>query len=434
MNHPAITNHDEYRKPIHVILLFDRWRFVCTVSQYIPEETKSTVSFPVRSSTNGRYLVDKNNKPFPILGRTAWFVISQPVSAYQTFIDHTVSLGYNSIEIMGITHDPRANHPPFNGDNDLPFLKQLDGSAWKGSLVYSDIKKEAPDMTTPNEKYWTYMDNFLSYCESKGILVFFFPGYVGYPDTDQGWMEELVANGTDKAEAYGAWVANRYKNQTNIVWMLLGDMGTFNPPRKNAEAALIKGLKSVSGQQSIHYSAEASSGQNSTDQIDFADQMTLNGVYTWDSVGISTLGRHAYSRQPVLPAFLLEEPYDEEGPDGNNVNPHASQPVRRFQWWGWLSTIGGYISGNGYVWPFVDPLWKNHLDTQGSRDMSHLNSFIRSIPWWDLVPSGLNGMRNLITSGGGVDLESGLYCRSSDTGRNTSCGLCTTCPSGKLYG
>ena len=181
----------------------------------------STVSFPVRSSTNARYLVDKNNNPFPILGRTAWFVISQPVSGYRTFIDHTVSLGYNSIEIMGITHDPRANHPPFNGDNDLPFSKQLDGSAWKGSLVYSDIKKEAPDMTTPNEKYWAYMDNFLSYCESKGILVFFFPGYVGYQDTDQGWMEELVANGTDKAEAYGAWVANRYKNQTNIVWMLL---------------------------------------------------------------------------------------------------------------------------------------------------------------------------------------------------------------------
>lgn len=258
-------------------------------------------------------------------------------------------------------------------------------------------------MSTPNEKYWKYMDNFLSYCQSKGILVFFFPGYVGYPDTDQGWMEELVANGPDKVQTYGAWVANRYRNQPNIVWMLLGDMGTFTDPRRNAEAALIKGLKSVSDQRSIHYSAEAGSGQNSTDQPDFAPEMTLNGVYTWDSVGISTQGRRAYSRQPVLPSFLLEEPYDEEGPDGNSVNPHASQPVRRFQWWGWLSTIGGYISGNGYVWPFVDPHWSNHLDTPGSRDMAHLNTFIRSIPWWELVPSGLNGMMDLITSGGGAD-------------------------------
>jgi hypothetical protein len=28
----------------------------------------------------------------------------------------------------------------------------------------------------------------------------------------------------------------------------------------------------------------------------------------------------------------------EATPDGNGVNPSATQPVRRFQWWGWLST------------------------------------------------------------------------------------------------
>jgi len=95
----------------------------------------------------------------------------------------------------------------------------------------------------------------------------------------------------------------------------------------------------------------------------------------------------------------LEEPYDEEGPDGLGRNENATQPVRRFQWWGWLSTIGGYISGNGYVWPFRAD-WRNHLDTQGSRDMARLNAFIVSIPWYSLVPSGLGGMRTLITAGG----------------------------------
>jgi hypothetical protein len=73
--------------------------------------------------------------------------------------------------------------------------------------------------------------------------------------------------------------------------------------------------------------------------------------------------------------------------------------VRRFQWWGWLSTIGGYISGNGYVWPFT-AAWRHHLDTQGSRDMARLNAFIESVAWYKLVPSGLNGMRMLITAGG----------------------------------
>jgi len=362
----------------------------------------SRVVFPVKASADGRYLVDQNDKPFPILGRTAWFIISQPVSGYQTFIGNCVSHGYNSIEMHVLDHDPRGNHPPFNGDHDLPFLRKLNGSDWAGSLVYSDIHAEAPDMTTPNEKYWSFVDTFLAYCESKGILVFFFPAYVGYAGSNTGWMEELVANGPAKSDAYGAWIAKRYRNQKNLVWMLLGDMGNFTASQRNAEAALIQGLKSVPGQQSIHYSAEANSGQNSVDQKDFGDQMTLNGAYTWD-VNVPVMGRLAYSHHPVMPAYLLEEPYDEEGPDGNSVNPHAIQPVRRFQWWGWLTTIGGYISGNGYVWPFTEPHWRNHLETQGAHDMEHLNRLIRSVPWWELVPSGMNGMRNLIAERGSID-------------------------------
>ena len=127
--------------------------------------------------------------------------------------------------------------------------------------------------------------------------------------------------------------------------------------------------------------------------------MTLNGAYDWGG-DVNNHGRRAYAYSPVKPAFLLEEPYDEEGPDGNNVNASATQPVRRFQWWGWLSTIGGYISGNGYVWPFNAPAWRAHLDTQGSRDMARLNAFIQSIAWYELVPSGLGGMKTLITAGG----------------------------------
>jgi len=126
-------------------------------------------------------------------------------------------------------------------------------------------------------------------------------------------------------------------------------------------------------------------------------------VYSWTGK-VAYHGRRAYARGNE-PSFLLEEPYDQEGPDadpfgtGVTVNPSATQPVRRFQWWGWLSTIGGYISGNGYVWPFNSG-WQNHLDTSGTRDMTRLNAFINSIPWYNLVPSGLGGMRNLLILGG----------------------------------
>lgn len=359
--------------------------------------------FPLRTSENRRYLLDSENKPFPILGRTSWCIITQPEKGYHQYIENTVAHGYNAIEVSILVHWPFVNHPPFNGHNDAPFEKRLDGSAWTGSLVYKDTLAEAPDLTTPNERYWSYVDTFLNYCESKGVVVLMFPAYVGFDGGDQGWMQELLANDADKTKKYGAWIANRYRRQKNIIWMLLGDQGVFTPKQVEAEAALIAGLKSVPDQQSTHYSAESKSGQNSADQSDFGHEMNLNGVYTWDSVGIPTLAKMAYSHQPVIPAFLLEEPYDEEGPDGTKYNPHAIQPVRRFQYWGWLGTTGGYMAGNGYIYPFIDPQWQNHLNTKSTFDMRVLNKLIRSIEWWRLVPSGMDGMKNIIIEGEGKD-------------------------------
>ena len=358
--------------------------------------------FPVKYSADHRYLVDQNGVPFPILGRTSWFITSLSVADYQTFIDDTVARGHNAIEFHVLCHDPRGNHPPFSGNGDAPFLKRLDGANWSGALTYGTITNEAPNFTTPNPAYWSHVDSVLAYAESKGILVFMFPSYVGFNGGDQGYMQEMVANGSTKMQTYGAWIAMRYKNQKNLVWMMGGDMGTaphaFNTAQTSVENGLLTGLKSVAGQQSIYYSAEWDSESIGTDQTSFGTSMTLNGAYSWTGQE-SYHGRRAYAHSPVEPAYLLEEPYDEEGPDGNSVNPSAIQPVRRFQWWGWLSTIGGYISGNGYVWPFNSD-WSNHLDTPGARDMERLNGFITSITWYKLVPSGLNGMRTLITSGG----------------------------------
>jgi hypothetical protein len=355
-------------------------------------------AFPVKHSANQRHLVDQNGVPFPIMGRAAWYVLSLSGEDYHTFIDDTAARGYSAIEFKVITHDPRANNPPFNGNSDLPFLKRLDGSKWPGSLSYGKINSEAPDFTTPNETYWRFVDAFLAYCESRGLLVFLFPAYVGARGGDEGWMQEVVANGPAKMQSYGAWIANRYKNQKNLIWMAGGDLGKFSTAQSIVENALLTGLKSVVDQQSVEFSAEWESETIATEQAQFGYLMTLNGAYTW-SGAVNRHGRRAYSHTPTLPAFLLEGPYDEEGPDGNSSNPSATQPVRRFQWWGWLSTIGGYISGNGYVWRFKLG-WQSHLNSRGTQDMARLNAFMRSIAWYNLVPSGVGGMRTLITVGG----------------------------------
>ncbi len=389
--------------------------------------TRAAPVFPVRHSANHRYLIDDHGAPFPILGRTAWFVLSLTPVDYHTFIDDTVSRGFTAIELHVVNHDPRGNHPPFDGDGNRPFVNRIGGAAWDGVLAGYRNAGDAPDFTTPNEKYWRFVDAFLARCESRGLLVFLFPAYVGDRGGDQGWMQEMVANGSTRMRAYGAWMATRYKNQKNLVWMMGGDMGTgsspFSAPQTDVERALRDGLQSIGGQQSSQFSAEWTSESIGTDQQTFGASMTLNSVY-------SGYGDVSFAHTPVEPAFLLEEPYDEEGPDGTRVNATATQPVRRFEWAGWLSTIGGYIAGNGYVWPFREatwrdrlsnirtalrspgrhwpsggPGWREHLDTEGSRDLSRLNAFVNSISWHSLVPSGLAGMRRVIALNGPADRE-----------------------------
>lgn len=357
--------------------------------------------FPVRPAAGGRHLVDATGQPFPLLGRSSWFMAALSAADQELYLEDCARRGVNTVEFALIGHDPRGRHVPFDDAGRAPFLRRLDGQPWEGSLKYEDPAAAAPDFTTPNEEYWKGIDAVLARCAGRGVLTLVFPAYVGYGGyTDQGWMKELEFNGRERMRVYGEWLARRYRDQPNLVWMLGGDHGGFNPRQAEAERGLIEGLL-AGGKGGVPKlrSAEWQSDTIGTDDPDFGGFVTLNGAYTFD--GYSAYhARRAYAHTPVQPAFYLEGPYDEEHTDGTNVNPSASPPVRRFQWWGWLGAIGGHVFGNGYVWPFHDEVWKQHLDTQGARDMAVMNAFVQSIAWFTLVPSGLGGQRELITRSG----------------------------------
>ena len=400
--------------------------------------SSTPVAFPVSSVPGVRHLVDAAGRPFGLRGRTAWYVLSRSAEEYARFLDDTRAKGFNAIEIKAITHDPDANNPPFAGNGAAPFLKRLDGGKWLGSLRYSRIRTQAPDFTTPNETYWSFVDAFLDACQARGIVVLMFPAYVGWGGGNQGWMQEMEANGATRMQSYGNWIANRYKGQSNLIWMLGGDYSDFTASQSAVEQELVNGLKSVAGQTSTVYSAEWASNSFGSDHGTFGRYLNFNGVYSWTGLTAS-YGRKAYGFEPVTPSFLLEEPYDEEGPDGDGFNPSATQPVRRFVYWGLLSTIGGYVAGNGYVWRFrtgwtyrdlfktlrdtaggrgiVWPPktgWDLHLDTKGANDLKRLNDLLVSIDWWRLVPEGLSGMGTLVTQGSG-SIDTGSYVAAAGT-------------------
>ncbi len=86
------------------------------------EAATAASPFPLSRSADGRYLQDPGGNPFPILGRTAWFITSVSAADQQVFIDDCVARGFNAFEFHVINHDPRGDHPPFDGAGAAPFL------------------------------------------------------------------------------------------------------------------------------------------------------------------------------------------------------------------------------------------------------------------------------------------------------------------------
>lgn len=376
----------------------------------------SRVRFPVSYSGDSRVLVDANGQPFPVQGRALWALVGISAADRATQLSDAYSKGFNAIEVAIPWRHSSGVNVPFDGNGDVPFSKRLDGGSYTGSLTYSNINNEAPDFTQPNETYWLFVDALLNDALANGILAFLFPAYCGYNGGTQGWMAEMRANGATKMTTYGAWIATRYKSQKNIVWMIAGDYGCGTTPFTGSDQsivqALLDGLTSVGGQQSVLISAEGGTPCIATDLPGtLGSTISLNGAYSYEGETASK-GRGTYSHGGI-PGYLLEEPYDEEGPDGQNTNPASTQPVRRYVYWGWLGGIGGYIAGNCYIWQMQSG-WQSHLSTQAQLDLQRQNAFMRALPWHYLVPQGLGSMGTIVTAGGGT-IDSSDYVAAAAT-------------------
>jgi hypothetical protein len=410
--------------------------------------TANASIFPLTVSSNGRYLVEQDGTPFPILGDSGWEApLNLNASDQDAYLTDRVGRHFNAVLFEAIEHKLTSNKPPKDLAGDLPFTKRLDGQPFTGSPdgttttsgyssqfppdPYTDINSQSPDFTSPNEPYWTAMDAYIALCASKGVLVFMFPAYTGYGGTDEGWMNEMVANdavtgaGTlagqpwvdgskSKLWNYSAWIANRYKNATNLVWLYGGDYGTsatggglFTQPQENAVNSVLAGTESIASQKSILRAAHWARGSIATDVSLPAGPFNLESVYT--DTSSAQIGRTGYAHSPAMPAFQIEGYYE-------NNSHNNGLPNRRLLWWVELSDIGGYFFGNEQEWGFSSG-WQALLNSPGSQDTARMNAFFLGIPWYQLVPSGLNGAKTLVTENGGTENpQSDDYVAAAVTG------------------
>jgi len=176
--------------------------------------------YPVRTAPNHRYVVDQTGHPFLIQGDAPWSLISGLTKEEaELYLEDRRRKGFNSIIVNLIEH---KFHGPVNRYGQAPFL--VPG-----------------DFSTPNEAYFGHADWVIRKAGEKGIQVFLAPIYLGYIGTDEGWVEEALANGPAKCRAWGRYVGKRYAGFDNLVWLIGGDRNPAGArDHVNAVAAGIK--------------------------------------------------------------------------------------------------------------------------------------------------------------------------------------------------
>ncbi len=356
--------------------------------------TAAMYAYPLKSSTNGRYLVDQNNKPFRIQGDSAQSLIANLTYAEaDKYLSDRQRKGFNSVNI-NLLEAKFAIHAPANRNGDAPFTK-------------------LGDFSTPNEAYFAFADSIIDLAASKGMLVSLAAMYLGYNGGDEGWWTVLTNGVNTQTVCYnfGLYLGKRYKSSKNLLWVIGGD---YLPPKGSEGEArlrrLMEGIRDAGAKQL--WAGDWKAPCISTDEKGLAFLMDVNAVYTY---GIpehpgTTYGeaRTAYNDSTPRPAYLKEVGYEDE-------NWIAGDPasVRKYEYWGILggATAGAFF-GNRDIWEFATANswsgfafghgpWQAALDSTGAFDMTRLGRLLDPLPWYNLVPSGLDEMKTLVTDGGG---------------------------------
>jgi hypothetical protein len=327
-------------------------------------------------------------------GCAAWRIgYNVSIREVKQFLEDRRSRAFNAL-IVEIT-------PDFHGGGNVPNLY--------GERVFHDT-----DVSKPNEKFFSHVDSVLQICYDMNFTVILFPLYLGC--CKDGWLEILQQKPNDlqKINAYGRWVANRYKKFTNIIWASGGDY------HETGESLAFAQGVSETGNSQLHM-YHTGPGSTSTQRLPDTKWLTLSATYTYFPAMQDNFSRfpHVYTqlyeeglRNHTMPHIMFESAYEYE-------RGETTQFLRRQAYWALLGGSSGHFFGNRDIW-MMNKNWPNALDTPGNESMQLFHAFVRSIPWYTLQPDWMHsffpsgrGNFNAGTHPGGEDYATGAASRDS---------------------
>ncbi len=341
----------------------------------------------LKVSENHRFLVDENDKPFFWLGDTGWLLFTKLTREdADKYLTDRADKGFNVIQVM-VLHS--LNSVNVYGDSALirenvanPLV--TDGNAFEDTTQYD---------------YWDNIDYVIDKAAEKGI-------YIGMVPV---WGSNVRNGAVCKSDAvkYASWLANRYKDRSNIIWMNGGDiLGSDSLAIWNAIGTTINqtdtchlitfhpfGRKTSSIWFHNEEWLDFNMFQSGHRRYDQDDTEWGFGEDNWKYVD------NDYSQTPVKPTIDGEPSYEgiPQGLHDTSQPFWKDEDVRRYAYWSVFAGGFGFTYGNSAVMQFYKPedkrsgygakeYWTEAINDPGAMQMQYLKKLMLSRPFLERTP------------------------------------------------
>ncbi|HSC55041.1 MAG TPA: glycoside hydrolase family 140 protein [Phnomibacter sp.] len=343
-------------------------------------------------SANHRYFQTDDGKPFFWLGDTGWllFVKCNREAAIK-YLDVRKQQGFNVVQVM-VLHDMN-NTKNVYGDN---------------ALINEDASK--PNTTPGNNfadaaqyDYWDHVDFIVQEAAKRGIYMAMVP--VWGSNVKSGKVTAA------QAEGYAAFLANRYKSYSNIIWLNGGDVrGTEG---LEAWKAIGTTLKKYDPKHLVTYHPRgrysSSEWFHNEPWLDFNIYQSGHKDYAQDTVRAEKyhygednwkFQETDYALNPVKPSFDAEPSY-ENIPHGLHDSLAArwnDADLRRYAYWSVFAGGAGFTYGENSTMQFnkmgdwtanygVTKNWEQGVQSPGATQMVHLKKLMLGKNYFDQKPA-----------------------------------------------
>jgi len=338
-------------------------------------------------SANHRFLQRSDGSPFFWLADTGWMLLSKLDRAGAgRYLDDRHAKEFNVIQVM-VLHSADARAA--NG-----------ASALVGSDPGRPRVTPGSDASRADEyDYWDHLDWVLREAEARGLYVALVPAW--------GALVKSGALNASNVVGYASFLARRYRDAPNIVWVVGGD--AKGNEQIEVWRALGRTLRAEDPNHLITYHpfgrTQSSTWFHAEPWLDFNMFQSGHRRYDQDTDSPKRFGEDNwryvlddYAKDPPKPV-LDGEPSYENIPQGLH---DGSQPywtdadARRYAYWSVFAGACGHTYGNNAVMQFHAPgsgsgdysprnYWFDAINDPGAGQMRYLAALMLSRPYFDRV-------------------------------------------------